>query len=207
MSVNGPPPKSGSPVRLDLSEDDIYAAMKKIPGYLDITPGDFKEVYLLAFQEALERLRRRVTARDVMTREVIAVSQEAPLSEVAAAMGARGISGVPVVDGMGKVMGVISEKDFLAAMGVGPPHNFMTLVASCLKAKGCIALPIKKRKAADLMSSPAITVTEATPMEEIAQIFTTRNLNRVPVTDAEGHLRGIVTRGDLVQATFQGAEL
>ena len=47
---------------LDLKDEDIYEAMKQIPGYLDITPGDFKDVYLLAYQHALERLSRSVTA-------------------------------------------------------------------------------------------------------------------------------------------------
>jgi hypothetical protein len=42
--------------------------MQKIPGYLDITPGDFKEIYLLAYQQALTRLECRVRAGDIVTR-------------------------------------------------------------------------------------------------------------------------------------------
>ncbi len=185
---------------IDLKDEDIYEAMKSIPGYLDITPGDFKEVYRLAYRQALERLSREITAREIMTREVVAVQPETPLADVAAAMGQRGVSGVPVVDGSGRVVGVISEKDFLTHMGVKEPKNFMVLVAGCLKSKGCIALPIKKKSAADIMSAPAITVREETPVKDIAALFTQKGINRVAVTAPDGRLLGIVSRGDIVQA-------
>lgn len=186
---------------IEFKDEDIYEAMKAIPGYLDITLGDFKEVYLLAYRHALERLNRAVTASQIMTREVVSVRPDTPLAEVAAAMGGRGISGVPVTDAAGKVVGVITEKDFLTHMGVTGSQNFMTLVASCLKGKGCVALPIKKRQAGDIMNTPAISVGPEATAKEIAALFTERGINRVPVTDPEGRLLGIVTRGDLVKAT------
>lgn len=186
-----------------LAEEDIYEAMKLIPGYLDITPQDFKEVYCLAYQQAVERLSREVTAREVMTREVITVQTDTPLAEVAESMGKRSISGVPVLNQTGKVMGVISEKDFLSRMGVTGPKNFMSLVAGCLKTKGCIALPLKQRKAEDIMTSPAVTVGEDTTIREIAEILTTKNINRVVVTSEDGRLIGIVSRGDIVKATIR----
>ena len=79
-----------------------------------------------------------------MTREVVSVKMDTPLAEVAAAMGQRGISGLPVVSDRLQVAGVVSEKDFLRAMGVEASQNFMTLVASCLRSKGCVGLPHQK---------------------------------------------------------------
>ncbi len=198
---------SGPRAKIELKEEDIVAAMQKIPGYLDITPGDFKEIYGLAFQHALERLKREVTVAEIMTREVVAVKPYTPLAEVAYAMGLRGVSGVPVVDGSDRVVGVVSEKDFLRRMGVEDSQNFMTLVASCLRSKGCVALPIKKQTAEDLMSSPAVTVRPETKARDLAELFHARHINRAPVTNAEGQLVGIVTRGDLVKATLAGCRL
>ena len=195
---------SSLPEGIELKDEDIFEAMKSIPGYLDITPGDFKEVYQLAYRHALARLSRQVTAGEIMTREVVVVRPDTPLAEVAKIMGLREISGVPVVDPNGKVVGVISEKDFLTHMGVHEPKNFMSLVASCLKSKGCVALPIKKREAADLMTSPAVTVGPDISVKEIAAIFTEKGLNRVPVTDPEGRLLGLVSRGDIIKAAMGG---
>jgi CBS domain-containing membrane protein len=193
----------GSAAAVELREEDILEAMRAIPGYLDITPGDFKEIYRLAFQHALERLSREVTAAEIMTREVVAVNPDTPVAEVAAAMGRRGVSGLPVVDAEHKVVGVISEKDFLSRMGVTEPQNFMSLVAGCLKTKGCVALPIKKALAGDIMSSPAVTVAPDTPVRDIAAILTARGINRVAVSDPVGRLLGLVSRGDIVRATMR----
>ncbi len=198
-------PALNMPESINLTEADILEAMKKIPGYLDITPLDFKEVYCLAYRQAVERLSRQVTAREVMTQEVTHVQIDTPLAEVAESMGGRGVSGVPVLNRAGQVVGVISEKDFLPRMGVTGPKNFMNLVAGCLKTKGCIALPLKQQKAEDIMSSPAVTVAEDATVREIANLFTTKNINRAVVTNKDGLLLGIVSRGDIVKATMRGA--
>ncbi|MGO8760969.1 MAG: CBS domain-containing protein [Desulfobaccales bacterium] len=190
------------PPGIDLKDEDIYEAMQSIPGYLDITPGDFKELYSLAYRHALERLSRAVTAAEIMTADVVAVNPGTPVAEVAAAMGRRGVSGIPVVDAGHKVVGVISEKDFLSRMGVAEPRNFMSLVAGCLMTKGCVALPIKRAMAADIMTSPAVTVAPDTPVQTIAALLNDRGINRVPVTDPAGRLLGLVSRGDIVTATM-----
>jgi CBS domain-containing membrane protein len=188
-----------------LTDQDVYEAMKSIPGYLDITPRDFKELYCHAYRQAVERMSKSVLARDMMRKEVLFVSRDTPLDEVAGLMGRQGISGLPVTDDMGRVLGVISEKDFLSRMGEAGPKNFMTVIANCLRAKGCIALPIRAKKAGDIMNSPAVTVHESTPYSEVADLIAKREINRVPVTDAEGRLIGIITRNDLIKAFSRNA--
>jgi len=182
---------------MDISDDDIFAAMREIPGYLDITPGDFKEIYLLAFNHARERLSRSLRAQDVMTREVAFVSPDTPLAEVAELMSRRGISGVPVVAD-GRVIGMISEKDFLFRMGSKEIKNFMGLVAQCLRDQGCRGIGLPGGQAADLMTSAAVTVGEDVSVLEIARIFKEKNINRAPVIDSQGRLTGIVARADLL---------
>ncbi|MGC8495289.1 MAG: CBS domain-containing protein [Syntrophobacteraceae bacterium] len=183
-----------------LTDQDVYEAMKSIPGYLDITPRDFKELYCHAYYKAVERISKSVLARDMMTEEVLFVSSDTPLDDVADLMGERGISGLPVTDDRRRVVGVISEKDFLSRMGEAGPQNFMTVIASCLRAKGCVALPIRAKKAADIMNSPAVTVPESLSYSEVADLMAKKGINRVPVTDAEGRLIGIITRTDLIRA-------
>ena len=78
----------------------------------------------------------------------------------------------------------------------------MSLVASCLMTKGCVALPIKAALAGDIMSSPAVTVAPDTPVRDIATLLTQKGINRVAVTDPDGRLLGLVSRGDIVKATM-----
>ena len=183
---------------VDISDDDIYDAMKEIPGYLDITPGDFKEVFRFAYQHAVERLSS-VKAGDVMVTEVVSVTRKTPLDQVAAVMARRGISGVPVVEEGERVVGVISEKDFLTRMGEQDTETFMGVVAECLKGLGCVAVSIRGQNAEDIMTSPAVTVNEESSIREIANLLTEKNINRVPVINRKGHLVGIISRADIVR--------
>lgn len=196
--------KNGSAVpvgNVGLTDQDVYEAMKSISGYLDITPGDFKDLYCHAYQHAVERILNSVLAREIMTTPVLCANLEMPIAEVAELMGRQGISGLPVTDANHRVSGVISDKDFLARMGEGGPENFMSVIANCLQARGCIALPIRAKKASDIMSSPAVTVREDAPYSEIASLMAEKAINRVPVVDGAGRLVGIITRTDLITAS------
>jgi CBS domain-containing protein len=191
-----------APHPLDISDEDVLEAMKDIKGYVDITPGDFKTLYRLALKHAIHRLTYSVKAREVMTRKVIFVRRDTPSGDVANLMANQGIAGVPVVENGKKVVGVISEKDFLYHMGSKETRSFMDVVSQCLRNKGCVAITMRQQKAKDIMTSPAICVGEDTPVSEIANIFTEKNINRAPVTDKEGRLIGIVARADIVQSFF-----
>lgn len=184
----------------DLSDGDIYEAMKEISGYLDVTPSDIKEVYGHAFRHALARVGRPVKASQIMTRPVHHVRLDTPLEDVAALMAAERISGVPVLDAAGAVAGVISEKDFLTRMGGAEAASVMGILAACLGGKGCVAQPIRGHVAADIMAAPAVTVREDVTDLEIMDLFAARRINRVPVVDASGRLAGIVSRADVLRA-------
>ena len=193
--------KKDLPLEIEISDDDIYEAMKDIQGYLDITPGDLKDLYRLAYRHAHDRISKSVRARDIMTREVFAVRKTTLLTEVADVMASQGVSGVPVLDDGGRIAGVISGKDFLESMGAKDKNNFMAVVAECLKDQGCLQMPLRGKKAEDIMRSPAITVGEEATVTEIAAIFSSKKINRVPVTDKDGAIVGIVSRADIVRAS------
>ena len=183
---------------IDMSDEDIMEAMRSIPGYLDITPSDFKEIYLSAYRVAVARIRQSIRAGDIMTRDVVFVTRETPLKEVARIIAENGVSGLPVVDDERRVVGIISEKDFLALMGTSRWVSFMEVIAECLNGKGCPAVSVKKKTAEDLMTRPAITASEDDTAFGISEILSSRGINRIPITDARQRLVGIVTRADLI---------
>ena len=194
--------KNDLTIDIEISDNDIYEAMKDIPGYLDITPADLKEIYKFAYRHALQRITQAVRAHDIMTTQVFSVNRTTPVMELAELMAEKTVSGIPVLEEDGKVAGIISEKDFLSHMGSRDKTHFMAVVAECLKGKGCVAMPIRSQKAEDIMTSPAVTVKEDTSVIEIANLFTEKNINRVPVINEEGRLKGIVSRADIVLASL-----
>lgn len=186
---------------LEISDDDVLAALGEIHGYVDITPTDFKAVYRLALRHAVERLRHLLKAGDIMTRDVIAVTRETTVLEVAELMEQRGISGVPVIDEGEKVVGVVSEKDLLRLLSSPEATTVMRIITQSLRRGTLDVPPLGAQKAGDIMTSPALTVREDTPVLAIKDLFSENKINRAPVVDGDGSLTGIVSRDDIVRSS------
>ncbi len=185
---------------VDISEQDVIAAMKDIQGYLDISPGDFREVFQVAYKHALQRIWNSRVAQDMMTQPVQCLGADMDLIQAATFLAEKRFSGVPVVDTNGSIVGVLSEKDFLAKMGLGQPLSFMQIVAHCLTNKGCMATSLRNHAVSEIMTTPAITAGPEITMGEISSLFIDKQINRLPIVDTKGRPLGIVTRTDLVQS-------
>ena len=183
-----------------ITDEDVMEAMREIPGYLDITPSDFIEVYRIAFDHAISRIKTAIRAEHIMTRNVVSVLEDAPLLEAAIQMRDHDISGVPVLNREGAVTGVISEKDFLSRMNEKKETSFMQVLIQCMDDSRCLALPLKTLKARDIMSSPPVIVHQGLKLMDVANLLDRYNINRVPVCDDNNALVGIIARSDLVQA-------
>lgn len=187
-----------SPV--DISEKDVLSAMKAMQGFIDITPGDFKEVYRLAYSLAKDRMLNSLTAGEVMTSPVHTIEAGMDLIETATLLAEKGISGAPVVDHDGKIVGVVSEKDFLTKMGAERTGSFMQVIAHCLKNSGCVATPMLNQTVRDIMTKPAITAAKSITIAEISALFMEKAINRLPIVGNDQKPIGIVTRSDLVSS-------
>jgi CBS domain-containing protein len=145
-----------------------------------------------------------MNARDVMTTEVVSVSPETPTNKVAALLGEKGISAVPVVDDGGAPIGMVSEGDLIGRDETEREARrdwWLTLLAEgeTLNRDFLASLRRPKRVARDVMSAPVITAGENTDIGEIARLLTTNRIKRVPVV-RDGRIVGIVSRADLVRA-------
>lgn len=139
--------------------------------------------------------------RDVMTRPVISVGPATPLKDVAQLLVDRRISGVPVVDRRGHVVGVISEADFLAKAQGRDAIRHRPLARFIGDSRDARAQETKLEAvtAGTAMTSPAVTTGPNDRIADAAALMTARHVNRLPVID-DGRLVGIVTRADLVRA-------
>ncbi len=185
---------------LNISEQDILEAMKRIQGYIDITPGDFKEVYQAAYTLAIKRLFNTLTAESIMSKPVVSVNQEIALVQAATLLAQKKVSGAPVVDHEEKLVGIVSEKDFLQEMGFGATPSFMQIATHCLNDKSCMIGRLHNRTVGDIMTSPPITGTPEMTIGAISALFADRQINRLPIVDEDGRPIGIVTRTDLAHS-------
>jgi len=139
--------------------------------------------------------------RDVMTVDVVTVQPGMSLKEAARILVERRISGLPVVDASGVLVGMLSEGDIvLRERGqtepmLGGPLGWLINPHQVAEAQ-----KLGARLVGEAMTSPAITIGPARPLTAAASLMVDRGVNRLPVIDHEGLLIGIVTRNDLVRA-------
>ncbi len=115
-------------------------------------------------------------AKNIMTRDVITVSPTMAVKSMAALLIKNQISGAPVADRNGKIVGVVSEADILAKKG---------------------------KQVKQIMSKKVISVKEDTPVKEIARLMTSHKIKRLPVMNG-GKVIGIISRADVVSAIALG---
>lgn len=201
---NAPEGNTQSAVPVNISDDDVIEAMREIGGYLDITPGDLKEILKIAYRQAVRRIAGSVRAGDIMTKDVHYVLRDAPAADVVDMMATWKVSGLPVVGSSGNVVGVISAKDILSQLGPPEMTHVMAIISGCLKGERCLALPLKGLMAEDVMTSPAITIDRNITLFQIMELFAKKNINRAPVVGENGALEGIVSRADVLRAPLPG---
>ncbi|MET9016397.1 CBS domain-containing protein [Streptomyces olivaceoviridis] len=132
---------------------------------------------------------------DVMTRAVVAVSRKARFKDIVERMEEWKVSALPVLEGDGRVIGVVSEADLLPkeALRDSNPDPFTPMRhLTDLDKAGAMS-------AEELMSTPAVTVHGDATLAEAARIMALRQVKRLPVVNAEGVLEGVVSRGDLLK--------
>lgn len=139
-------------------------------------------------------------AKEVMTAPAICVNEEASVGEIARLLLARRISAVPVIDGGGRLVGIVSEGDLVRRVESGTQRQaswWLTLFADddvrareYAKSRGS--------RAADVMTREVLTVGEEAELAEIATLLEHRRIKRVPVV-RDGKAIGIVSRANLLQ--------
>lgn len=150
-----------------------------------------------------------LTVRDVMSSPVVTVREKTPLKDVARLLVDDGMSGVPVVDADGRVVGIVSEADFLIKEQGATEVRHRRLARLLGESPETIAQleKVEARTAAEAMTSPAVTIAPARAIRDAAALMTGQGINRLPVVE-DGRLVGIVTRHDLLRAYLRSdAEL
>jgi CBS domain-containing protein len=140
-------------------------------------------------------------AIDVMATPVLSVGPETSVRELAGLLCEKGISGVPVVDAEGRVVGMVSEGDLLhrAETGTRRQHSWWLETFASNRELAREYIKSHGQKVADIMTTPVVAVSEETPLNEVADILERHRIKRVPVL-RDGRAVGIVSRANLVRA-------
>jgi CBS domain-containing protein len=140
-------------------------------------------------------------AHQIMSRRVVTIRPEASIAEAVKVMLAHHVSGLPVVDSAGNLVGILCESDFLRRTEIGTEHARNRLLAILLGAERVAGEFVKEhgRKVEQVMTRQPVTASEQEPLEEVAALMERRHLNHVPVM-RDKRIVGIITRSDFLSA-------
>lgn len=139
-------------------------------------------------------------ARDIMTTSVVTVSPETDIAEAVKLMLDRQISGVPVIDDTGRLIGILTEGDLMrrAELDTGRQSWWINPISSPeQEAKAYVKAHGLKVK--DVMTREVVTINEQEPLDRIAMVFEERGIKRTPVMRS-GKVVGIVSRANLLRS-------
>ncbi|MFG2867300.1 CBS domain-containing protein [Streptomyces sp. NPDC048338] len=142
------------------------------------------------------------TVADVMTEKVVAVRPGEEFKEIVAAMERWKVTAVPVVEGEGRVVGVVSEADLLLKEELQGHRLGLVEQRERLDATAKAG----SRLARDLMTSPAVTIGSEASLPQAARTMATHHVKRLPVVDEHGAVQGIVSRSDLLKVFLRPDE-
>lgn len=202
--MNDFPPDNGSErsteqdlPEIELTDEDILDAMQHIPGYLDISTEDFRAIYHLAHRHAVKRLFEGIRAYRLMRTGVRPLPPDMPLIDAAEAIARSGHKGLPVVDAAGRVLGMLTEADFLRRLQAG---TFLDFLLKLLDDKGAFTHRCHETLVGEAMTSPAVTVAEDAGLGVILRAFRQHGGRCMPVVAGDGQYRGLLSRKDILAA-------
>ncbi|MCY0944498.1 CBS domain-containing protein [Streptomyces antarcticus] len=139
------------------------------------------------------------TVSDVMSHTAVAIGREASYKEIVELMHEWRVSALPVLEGEGRVVGVVSEADLL-------PKEVFRREDPKLPEQLDVAAKAGGVLAGELMSSPAVTVHADATLAEAARIMAHKQVKRLPVVDDLGLLEGVISRSDLLKVFLRPDE-
>jgi len=185
---------------------DFQQALQSMDTFIDITVDDLMTLTQRAEQFASRRAAEGMGVSRVMSQPVRTVHPQTPLGEAAHLMVSERISGLPVVDDAGLLVGIITEADFLRALGVPahqPQHSLWQTLESLfshLMHHGELEAP--DAPVTEHMAKTVVCVHPEQDLHDVIEVMKRNSVKRVVVCDREHRVLGMITRSDLVRIFF-----
>lgn len=178
-------------------------AMDELGTQVDASAHDLMQLQRSAEKHARIRGMESLLVEQLMTCPVTTVRPDCSLSDAAHMMVSRRISGMPVLDDQSRLLGVITEADFLRALGISshyPSHSLWHTLEHMFSHP----VPVRRQEGqvSDLMMTDVITISPGYTVQQTLQVMKQHRIKRLLVCDDVRHVLGIVTRSDLVRVFF-----
>jgi CBS domain-containing membrane protein len=182
------------------SSADLDAALAQYGQVLDISRDDLESILLDTEMRAYARRASVVRCADIMAKRPVTVAPRDALAQAWRLMRLHKLHALPVVDGAGRLVGMLAQGDVLRRAGLDGYSGLRERVRLLFAAPG-------HGQVSDLMQRHVATVTGQAPMNALVPLMMQRGIQDVPVVDADGVLTGMVTQSNLLAAMAESRQV
>jgi CBS domain-containing membrane protein len=190
--------------RLGFSPADLQAALKEYDQVLDVSVDDLEALFHRTEQLAFQRRFGATLCREIMSKDVLAVEFGTELAEAWALMQDHAVQALPVVNKPRHVIGIVTRSDFLRHAGLTEQPTIARRLREFLQ-RTPHTHSTKHEVVGQIMTAPARTAQEATPIVDLVPLMADVGHHHVPIVDDQRRLVGMVTQTDLVAALYEVA--
>ncbi|WP_229474967.1 HPP family protein [Pseudoduganella lurida] len=189
-------------VRLGFRPEDLDAVLQRYGQVLDISRDDLEALFLATEMRAYQRRFGVITCGDIMSKDVVTAEFASPLAEAWQALRGHRIAALPVLNPARRVIGIVTQGDFLQHGGLDDYRTLRTRLAAFLRPSG-LSHTEKAEVVGQIMTAKPRVAQADTPIVDLVPLMADAGLHHIPVVDCEGRFVGIVTQSDVVAALYE----
>ena len=187
--------------RIGLSHADLESAMQALDTFVDVQEDELVELYSLAVDHAFDR-HIGLSCGDIMSRDVVTVQFGTELEEAWNQLRAHKIKALPVVDGFGRLIGILTVADYLRQLDDTSAAGLAVRLQGFLKRTPGVTSE-KAEVVGQVMSPQVYAARTDTPISELVHQLSEKGLHHIPVLDEKRRVVGIVTHSDIIAALYK----
>ena len=188
--------------RLGFTADDLDAVLRQHSEVLDISRDDLQAIFLQTELRAYQRRFGVVTCLDIMSKDVLHVEFGTPLDEAWRTMRAHEIGALPVLNRARRVIGIITQTDFLRHGGLDDYQGMRHRLRAILQRSG-LSHTERPEVVGQLMTHKPHTARLGTPIIDLVPLMADAGYHHIPIVDDEERLAGIISQSDLMAALYE----
>ncbi len=188
--------------RLGFTSEDLDVVLARYGQVLDVSRDDLEDIIAATESQAYTRRFGVISCGQIMSRDVVTLEFATELGEAWRLMRHHRVHALPVINRARRVIGIVSQSDFLAHSDMGDPSTIGTRLRHFLGRSGRTHSE-KPEVVGQIMTAKVTTARIDTPIVELVPLMADSGLHHIPVVDGENRFAGIVTQSDLVAALYQ----
>ncbi|KQV85354.1 hypothetical protein ASD15_30435 [Massilia sp. Root351] len=189
-------------LRLGFKPEDLDAVLKQYNQVLDVSRDDLEEIFLKTEMRAYQRRFGVISCGDIMSKDVATAEFGTALETAWRDMRARKVAALPVLNRARRVIGIVTQTDFLDHSGLDDYHTVTQKLRRFLRRTG-VTHTEKAEVVGQIMTTKPALATLATPIIDLVPLMADAGFHHIPVVDEEQRFAGIVTQSDLVAALYE----